>query len=156
MAEPITHYMASDHEELDALGERFQVALEQGTAAAAELFEEFRQRFLHHVGMEEELLFPAFEAKHGPGRAGPTALLRQDHQKARALLREVKDRLQRGAPAAETLRTFEQLTAFVHQHNLREEAVLYPATDRLHGAEEASQLLQAMQARRIEEDDLEE
>jgi iron-sulfur cluster repair protein YtfE (RIC family) len=152
MAEPITHYMASDHQELDALGERFQVALEQGAPEAAELFEEFRQRFLHHVGMEEELLFPAFEAKHGPGRAGPTELLRHDHKKAKGLLAQVRDQLGRGAPAAETLRTFEQLTDFVHQHNLREEAVLYPATDRLHGNEEASQLLQAMQARRIEED----
>ncbi|HEX9635958.1 MAG TPA: hemerythrin domain-containing protein [Acidobacteriota bacterium] len=150
MAELITHYMASDHQELDALGERFRVALQQGAPAALGLFEEFRQRFLHHVGMEEELLFPAFEAKHG--RSGPTEQLRKDHQKARALLLKVGDQLARRAPAAHTLSSFEELTALVHQHNLREEAVLYPATDRLHGSEEASQLLQAMQARRIEED----
>jgi iron-sulfur cluster repair protein YtfE (RIC family) len=152
MTELITHYMASDHHELDALGERFRVALERSSPAAPELFSEFRRRFLHHVGMEEELLFPAFEAKHSLGRTGPTEQLRQDHRRARALLREVEEGLLHGSSAADTLRTFEQLTSFIHQHNLREEAVLYPATDRLHGTEEASHLLQAMQARRIEED----
>ena len=99
-------------------------ALRGDWAVAAPAFERFNAQMIAHFDAEETLLFPAFEAASGMV-AGPTRMMRYEHDQMRGLLSQLaaacdaKDSQEYGG-AAETL------LMLMQQHNMKEENILYP------------------------------
>jgi len=108
-------------------------ALRGDWAAAAPAFAHFNTQMIAHFDAEETLLFPAFEAASGM-TAGPTRMMRQEHDQMRGLLAQLaaacdaQDSQDYGG-AAETL------LMLMQQHNMKEENILYPMCDQALGDE---------------------
>ena len=108
-------------------------ALRGDWTAAAPAFERFNAQMIAHFDAEETLLFPAFEAATGM-RAGPTQMMRHEHDQMRGLLAQLaaacdaQDSQEYGG-AAETL------LMLMQQHNMKEENILYPMCDQALGTE---------------------
>ena len=76
--ESVTAYLGWDHDRLDETLCSVSSAVESGDfAGAAARYEEFELGLLRHVRIEEELLFPVFEARSG-FMNGPTAVMRDE------------------------------------------------------------------------------
>ncbi len=99
--------------------------------ACAAAYGKFRTELLAHFGVEEEVVFPAFENRTGMA-GGPTQVMRGEHAQMRDLLRQMDAALaQKDADAfggaAETL------LVMMQQHNMKEENILYPMIDQAMG-----------------------
>lgn len=108
-------------------------ALRGDWAAAAPAFARFFDQMKAHFDAEEGLLFPAFEAATGMS-AGPTQMMRHEHEQMRSLLSQLEAACtahdgEGYAGVAETL------LMLVQQHNMKEENILYPMCDQALGAE---------------------
>ncbi len=128
----ISQYMTRDHRACD---ERFATAEEAVSCGeweqAATLFDAFEQAMEHHLGMEEQTLFPEFEQATG-NSAGPTQVMRMEHEQMRDLMRQMAAALQ--ARDDDTyLGLSETLLIMMQQHNVKEEQILYPMTDSVLG-----------------------
>jgi len=127
-------YLQADHRRLDGLMGGCRTLVASGDLAGARAaFTEFRQGLLRHIKIEEGLLFPEFEAASGMGPdGGPTGVMRYEHAEIIRLLDVIRDLLDGAEPAPgefESVRS--SLVALLHEHNLKEERILYPMTDRL-------------------------
>ena len=76
---------------------------------------------------------------------GPTAVMRQEHTQMRGLFEEMERALRSEEPD-HYLGLSETLHIMIQQHNLKEEQVLYPMTDRAFGAERDTLLAKIKQA----------
>jgi iron-sulfur cluster repair protein YtfE (RIC family) len=113
--------------------------------AAYDLYAEFAAGLQRHIGFEEDLLFPAFEAGTGmPPTAGPTAVMRAEHREILELLERIAAGIGDAAARVEPLR--ERFHAVLGDHNLKEEHILYPGTDDMLGSEGADRLVQQIQS----------
>jgi uncharacterized protein (DUF2249 family)/hemerythrin-like domain-containing protein len=138
--------LAWDHDRLDALEDAaFRARAAGDLQAAFDLYAEFAVGLRRHIGFEEELLFPAFEAASGmPPSAGPTAVMRAEHRQIRELLEQIAGGIADAVAPVEALRR--SFHAVLGDHNLKEEHVLYPGTDQLLGPEEADRLVRSIQS----------
>jgi iron-sulfur cluster repair protein YtfE (RIC family) len=128
--ESLTHLLGLDHKRLDALLASAKQALHAGDVARATArFAEFREGLERHIALEEEILFPAFEASTGASGAGPTHVMRGEHSELRRLMAEIAGALERGGDEGRTT-PLAALTARIYAHNGKEERILYPAMDR--------------------------
>lgn len=104
-------------------------------------FSSFCQELNGHLAMEEDILFPALDDKMG-GPCGPTEVMRSEHEQMRELLQELTEAIQ-----TQNKDTFlgcsETLMMLIQQHNMKEERMLYPMTDKLL-ADEAEDLVNQM------------
>lgn len=95
---------------------------------------EFADRF--HHGKEEARLFPAMEGFGLPSDAGPTAVMRHEHEVGRAHVRRmdlaVAD-FEKGAPGASDRFAFEArgFVDLLRDHIAKEDQVLFPMADRM-------------------------
>ena len=80
----------------------------------------------HMTRDEEGLLFPALEEANGP--AGPTQVMRMEHEQMRALMGQAQSALA-DHDAQEFLGLAETLMLLIQQHNIKEEQILYPMMD---------------------------
>lgn len=142
--ETVTAYLGWDHDRISA-------ALADATAAVAESrFEEaarhygrFEHGLLRHVRIEEELLFPVFEARSGIV-GGPTVVMRDEHRQVRTALGLMGGGLERrDASAFDDGRRF--FDAVMPDHNAKEEHILYPTLDGLLNAAERAALVTRLQ-----------
>lgn len=141
--ESISRFLTDDHHRCDDLYARSETAAaESDWDAAGEAFARFRAALLRHFRMEEETLFPAFEAASGQA-FGPTAVMRLEHEQMRNLLngmaRALVDRDRQAY-----LGIAETLLVLMQQHNFKEERVLYPMSDGVLGGDTEA-LLERMQ-----------
>lgn len=126
----ISDFLGPDHRRCDDLFEAAEAAVAAGDwARAREKFTAFAGAMDRHFAMEEDVLFPAFEARTG-NQAGPPRVMRMEHGQMRELIREMEDALARRdgegfAGLSETL------LVLMQQHNLKEEQILYPMCDRV-------------------------
>jgi len=130
----ISATMTRDHRDCDTLFAAAEAAAaKRDWPGAARAFESFRAAMDRHFRMEEETLFPAFEAHTGMV-SGPTEVMRMEH----ADMRELFDRLA-AALAAEDADEFlglaETFNLLEQQHNMKEEQVLYALLDEALGAD---------------------
>lgn len=124
----ITDLLSSDHTHCDELfADAEEAAAKQDWPAASRLFAEFRAAMERHLGAEEETLFPAFEDRTGM-RAGPTQVMRSEHEQMRGLMEQMQAAVERQSDAG-YLGLSETLLMLMRQHNLKEEQILYPMTD---------------------------
>ncbi len=120
--------MSHDHDRLDALFEEFRQTKTQDLPRARRLFDEFRSGLERHIVWEEDILFPAFEARTGMHEAGPTVVMRMEHRQIRELLAEIAQALEAGRTDTDTLE--QDLLQVLGVHNSKEEGILYPWIDR--------------------------
>ena len=139
----ISQYMTQDHRACDERFASAEEAVSNGDwEAAATLFDGFQQAMERHLGMEEDTLFPEFEQATG-NTAGPTRIMRMEHEQMRDLIRQMAAALH--AQDADTyLGLSETLLIMMQQHNVKEEQILYPMTDQALGG---TDVLDRMQRR---------
>lgn len=121
----IWNVMAHDHKACDDEFARIEQALAAGDWAATGLaLATFVAAMQRHLGVEEQVLFPAFEQATGM-TMGPTRVMRMEHAQMRGLFDDM--RAATAAQDADGLRgQAETLLIMMQQHNLKEENVLYP------------------------------
>lgn len=130
----ILEYLGNDHRACDDLFAQAEEAAGNGAwDRARELFGKFQAAMDHHLAMEEEVLFPAFEERTGM-RAGPTQVMCMEHEQMRALIDDMAAAARAGNASA-YLGASETLNMLMQQHNLKEENMLYPMADHALGAE---------------------
>lgn len=141
----VNEALSWDHDRLDALEQRAFALLADGDArGACAAWAEFAFGLKRHIRFEEDLLFPTFERSCGvPASHGPTAVMRLEHREIEALVDAIGEALAGGSGAASSRASLHDVLG---QHNLKEEQVLYPATDQHLSAEERDALVARMQA----------
>ncbi len=114
---------------------------------ALRLFHQFRATMEQHLQQEEQVLFPAFEQHSGISQRsgismGPTQMMRLEHVPMRELLQAMQVSVAE-RNRQQYLGQSETLLTLMQQHNVKEENVLYPMTDRVLQGEQA-EILQHM------------
>jgi iron-sulfur cluster repair protein YtfE (RIC family) len=125
-------FFTADHRRCDALWARLEAIADGDDAGAlSAVFADFDRAMRQHLDLEEQVLFPAFEAATGM-RSGPTQVMRMEHAQMRSLL----DRMAKsaaGGDAEGVVNHGDTLLMLVQQHNLKEEGMLYPMCERALG-----------------------
>ena len=126
----LVEHFTHDHRSCDEIWVEVESAGEAGDRARAEAaWKRFDAEMRAHLGCEEEVLFPAFEAATGMTEAGPTFVMRAEHVQMRALLGRMQDAVERGN-LRELLDQGDSLLILIGQHNQKEERMLYPLAER--------------------------
>lgn len=124
-------YLTWDHDRLDGLLAAAHARVDRGEDPS-EQFRAFCAGLERHMSFEEEVLFPAFDRQSGMINAGPTAVMRYEHETIVLRVSEMHDAL-----ATHDLERFRttgaRLDAVIAAHNIKEERVLYPAVNRVLG-----------------------
>ncbi len=130
----ILEFMRDDHRACDHIYAQAEAALiAKDTAGAREAFGRFADATLHHFDMEEKELFLAFEKRTGM-MGGPTQMMRYEHQQLRSLLESMRLALAENR-IDDFFGTGEAMMIMLQQHNMKEEQMLYPMTDRALGGD---------------------
>jgi uncharacterized protein (DUF2249 family)/hemerythrin-like domain-containing protein len=139
----VGEYLTWDHRRLDALWEATKALVRSAAnEEASARYAEFQCGLGRHIDAEERVLFPAFEAH--AGESGPTEVMRAEHAKIRKTMVEIAEALASGHGAA-VAPPSRLLEAVLSEHNAKEERVLYPMIDRIHGDAERADLVRRMQ-----------
>ncbi len=126
----ISEFLTADHRHGDELFAAAAQAAERGDwAGCRERFDAFHQALKHHMTIEEQVLFPAFEEATGIS-AGPTRVMRREHQEMLELLGNVSVAIA-ARDAARFRGSAQSFTALMSQHSAKEESVLYPMCDQV-------------------------
>lgn len=124
----IKQFMAQDHRNCDLLFAKAEnAAAKDDWAAASQVFNAFVQAMERHLGVEEQVLFPAFEEETGV-LTGPTEMMRMEHDQMRTLFAEMKDAMKQ-QNSDDYLGAAETLLIMMQQHNMKEEQILYNMMD---------------------------
>jgi iron-sulfur cluster repair protein YtfE (RIC family) len=126
----ILEYMSGEHARCDEYFTSAEEYVAEGNwEQASTQFDRFRDELDKHFRMEEQILFPQFERATG-NAGGPSAVMRMEHEQLRELLKSlavlVMEKDKDGF-----LGTSETLLILMQQHNMKEEQMLYPMTDRM-------------------------
>ncbi len=121
----IPEYMTTKHRECDDIFSDAESAVAKGDWATAETsFAAFAKELEVHLQMEENMLFPQFEQATGI-TAGPTQVMRGEHEQMRALVAQLNQTMA-SQNKDEFLGLSETLMVLMQQHNMKEEMMLYP------------------------------
>ena len=130
----ISEFMANHHHECDEnYVEAESLVAQSKLDEASPVFTQAYDNFAKHFEWEESTLFPAFEDKTGMN-AGPTQVMRMEHERIKQILEELKGYLQDNNKD-KFLGLSESFMILVQQHNMKEEQMLYAMMDRVFGAE---------------------
>jgi hemerythrin-like domain-containing protein len=126
----VTAYLSWDHQRLEALLEETRLRIDDSRwAGGAESLALYQRHLERHIRLEEEIVFPLFEARSGIVD-GPTAVMRDEH---RCLRRAAC--MMAAAVADEDAAAYGQARSFLDSvrpgHEAKEERILYPMLDRL-------------------------
>jgi hemerythrin-like domain-containing protein len=135
----ISDYMNKDHKHCD---DAFVRAEERAAAGDWVGLERdcgtFLREIERHIGIEEKLLFPAFDEETGM-TSGPTETMRTEHEEMRGMFARMRAAIQ-AKDSAQYLETAQTLHLLLQQHNAKEETMMYPMLDESLG-DEAQNLL---------------
>jgi len=121
----IPEYMTTKHRECDEYFSDAETAVSKNDwAQALDKWQSFAAELFEHFEQEEGTLFPAFENATGM-TAGPTQVMRMEHQQMRGLVQDLDNALAAKAQE-EYLGLSETLMVMMQQHNMKEEMMLYP------------------------------
>ncbi len=125
----IAEAFSADHRQCDELfANTEQAVASENRKTATTLFDRFRAALLHHLEIEETVLFPAFE-EHTGTTGGPTTMMRMEHEQMRGLLTDMGQEIA-AWHTERYLSLSETLLILMQQHNTKEEHILYPMIDR--------------------------
>jgi len=139
----ISDYMTAQHRQCDELFSEAESAVAENNWPLAERkWQDFARMLEAHLQAEETILFPQFEQATGI-TAGPTQVMRMEHEQMRILANELETAL-RAKQRDHYLGLSETMMLLTQQHNMKEETMLYPMSQqRLPDADKvASQLKQ--------------
>jgi len=140
----ITDTMASDHRRCDLIFAEAEASVSDSNwDAGTAQFNEFHAAMEHHFSMEENVLFPSFEEASGM-TMGPTQMMRMEHKQMRQLFSDMAQAVEKQDKDG-YLGLSETLMMIMQQHNMKEEQMLYPMTDRTFGAG-ADEVIEKMNA----------
>ena len=126
----VSSYFTDDHRSCDQTWAEVERLVDEGQEAPAQAaFARFAAEMEHHFAMEEQVLFPAFEQATGM-TAGPTQVMRMEHDQMRVVLGQIIDHAERGDFDG-MLDHGDTLHMLIQQHNAKEEGILYPMAERL-------------------------
>ncbi|HZD52949.1 MAG TPA: hemerythrin domain-containing protein [Woeseiaceae bacterium] len=129
--ERLATLFSSDHDACNEKWARVEELLDGDDAVALqEAWEDFDRSTRRHLAMEEEVLFPEFEARSGMGHSGPTVVMLQEHEQMRALLDEIRFAIESG-DTGEVYDLGDTLHMLTQQHNVKEEGMLYPMAEQV-------------------------
>lgn len=135
-------FFAQDHRDCDSRWAQLEGLLEDGNSAATnQAWQEFDDSMRRHIAMEEDILFPAFDARSGMGGGGPTAMMRMEHQQMCGLLDQIGAAMSSG-DTEEALDLGDTLLMLIQQHNVKEEGMLYPMAENMLAGEWADLVAQ--------------
>jgi hemerythrin-like domain-containing protein len=130
----ISDFMTNNHRDCDDLFAVAEESVANGKWPKAQAeFEAFRSEMERHLGMEEDVFFPAFDAKTGM-EGGPTHVMRSEHAQMRTLIDNMAQALAAKDGDA-YLGVAETLMILMQQHNMKEEQMLYRMMDQALGSE---------------------
>lgn len=126
----IASYLGSDHQRCDELFILAETNVSNNCWDQAEsCLAEFVEALERHFAMEEKVMFVEFERATGSS-AGPTAVMRMEHQQLRAIVALLQEAL-KARDAESYLGHSETLNTMMQQHNMKEESILYLMADRV-------------------------
>ncbi|MBD3824581.1 MAG: hemerythrin domain-containing protein [Epsilonproteobacteria bacterium] len=121
----IKDFMTHHHRGCDHLLTLVEDAIEKKDfVSGAQKYRDFADETLKHFAMEEDYLFPLFEAVSPMGGCGPTQVMRMEHEQVRMLFEKMQEALEQ----KDSDRFFglsESLMLLLQQHNAKEEQMLY-------------------------------
>jgi hemerythrin-like domain-containing protein len=124
----IKQFLSNDHKACDEAFADLENAINDGKWEESEAnLETMKNAFVRHFTMEEEAMFPAFEAASGMS-CGPTQVMKMEHEQMRSAINKLamavaaRDKNK----ALGCCETFNMLT---QQHNSKEEQILYTMAD---------------------------
>ncbi|MCB9474245.1 MAG: hemerythrin domain-containing protein [Candidatus Delongbacteria bacterium] len=125
----IRDFMSLHHRDCDGLFTDVEnsVAASRWDKATAQ-WPLFLKELFHHFEMEERVLFPRFEQETGM-TDGPTAMMRMEHDQMRSVTESLAAAMSKQDRPA-FLGLAESMMVLLQQHNMKEEQILYPMTDR--------------------------
>lgn len=125
-------FFEQDHRDCDARWVDVEELLDtEDIESARPAWTKFEASLRRHIAMEEEVMFPAYEAATAAGD-GPTAPMRMEHQQIIRLLGKIGKAVDAGK-ARDALRAGDTLLMLLQQHNATEEDVLYPIAEKVLG-----------------------
>ncbi|MDP6434305.1 MAG: hemerythrin domain-containing protein [Arenicellales bacterium] len=134
MHSTIAEKMSAGHQHCDDLFAAAESSVGQGEWGEARAdFSSFNQVMEHHLRMEEEILFPEFEARTGQ-QGGPTEIMRGEHAQMRDLFLSMSEAVGESDQSG-YLGSSETLLWIIQQHNSKEENILYPMIDNMLSSE---------------------
>ncbi len=126
----ISQYMTTQHRSCDDSFVAAESAVSNKQWQEAEKqWQKFCADLECHLQNEEQQLFPAFEQRTG-NSAGPTAVMRMEHEQMRAMVTDMTDSLSK-QDGDTYLGLSETMMILMQQHNMKEEQILYPMTDQV-------------------------
>ncbi len=126
--EKISDTFSSDHVRCDELFFRSEEHVQRHEWwQAKETLTRFIEEMDEHFFNEEDILFPALN-KHSANAAGPTRVMRLEHDDMRQLMKDMQDDI-KTQDADHFLGSSETLLVMMRQHNTKEENILYPMAD---------------------------
>ncbi len=124
----IKQFMSQDHKDCDLFFAKAETAVSaEDWTEANQKFNEFIDAMEHHLGFEEQVLFPTFEESTGM-KTGPTEMMRLEHDQMRDLFAEMRDALKH-QQSDDYLGMADTLLVLMQQHNMKEEQILYNMMD---------------------------
>ncbi len=127
----LDEFFTTDHRTCDDLWAEVEAAAGK-PAAVLTAWTRFDEAMRTHLDMEEQVLFPAFDAAAGMNGGGPTMVMRAEHHQMREVLR----RMANAAAVGDQDRLLDHgdtLLMLIGQHNIKEEQMLYPMAANLLG-----------------------
>jgi hemerythrin superfamily protein len=124
-------FFAQDHRDCDARWADVEELLDTADIdTARSAWQKYNASMRRHLLMEEEVLFPAFDARSGMAGGGPVAVMKMEHQQMRGLLDQIGDAIDAG-DAQEAMDIGDTLLMLIQQHNVKEEGMLYPMAENM-------------------------
>jgi hemerythrin-like domain-containing protein len=137
----ISDYMNKDHKHCDDACARAEERAAAGDCAGLERDGgTFLREIERHIGIEEKLLFPAFEEETGM-TSGPTETMRAEHEEMRGMFAQMRAAIQ-AKNSQQYLEIAQTLHLLLQQHNTKEETMMYPMLDQSLGDDAQSLLTQ--------------
>jgi len=143
-AESPTEILKGEHRIIERMLTILNIAcgkLEKGEEVSPEIFEmavDFIRTFADrcHHGKEEDTLFPLMEERGIPREAGPTSVMRMEHERGRrfvSALAEAVERYKRGDEGAKKaiIENARGYTGLLAQHIPKEDNILYPLANKI-------------------------
>jgi hemerythrin-like domain-containing protein len=140
----LSDLMGGDHHDLDDRWERLQRTPASDRATRRDMFDAFRADLLHHIDVEEELLFPAM-LDQDPSLRGLVERLLEEHREVKETLEQFGRALDGGSSSVDDLAF--TLVNVLGEHNAREESSVYPWLDDHLAPAQALEAVERLRAR---------
>lgn len=142
--ESITQMFSQEHSRCDKQFAQIEANIAKNKwEPATKDFTAFINAMSLHFSMEEQILFPTIEERTGQ-TAGPTQVMRMEHQQMRQVFAEMQNSVNQ-QNREEYLGLSETLLMLMQQHNAKEEQILYPMSDQVLG-DDVPSILNQMRA----------